>query len=59
MSHTANIGHPRRQITDKTALLISAAAQTLIAQSFPRALLHPTAAWAAARLVAVSAKRLS
>jgi hypothetical protein len=36
MSHTANIGHPRRQITDKTALLSSAAAQTLIAQSFPR-----------------------
>ena len=34
MSHTANIGHPRRQITDKTALLSSAAAQTLIAQSF-------------------------
>jgi hypothetical protein len=36
MSHTANIGHPRRQITDKTALLSSAAAQTLIAQSFLR-----------------------
>ena len=36
MSHTANIGHPRRQITDKTALLSSAAAQTLIAQSFPK-----------------------
>ena len=35
MSHKANIGQPRRQITDKTALLRSAAAQTLIAQSFP------------------------
>ena len=34
MSHKANIGQPRRQITDKTALLRSAAAQTLIAQSF-------------------------
>jgi len=37
MSHKANIGQPRRQITDKTALLRSAAAQTLIAQSFPSA----------------------
>ena len=36
MSHKANIGQPRRQITDKTALLRSAAAQTLIAQSFTR-----------------------